>query len=417
MWNLIRKDLLRRWRNPVATVVMIIFPLFMSGALGMVYSSGGGGSGFPRIKILIQNQDQEGFLANAIVGALGQEEGQEYLDVVSVGDEGPSMMEEGKASALVVLPEGFSRDVLAGRPTVIQVVRNPAEGIKPEIVVQGAQVLATYLDQGARLLGDELGQVDRMIAADQIPDAALVAVLAGRIVERIRGAEDYLFPPLVTIGSQKEQTPNGEQDTTNRIFGYILVMTTVMALMFVATRSVSDIYEERKTGMLRRQLATPLQPGFIIFAKITFGVVFGVIVMIILAGIGLLLGWISPPIDLLGAVVLTVAFSLAACGLLALVASLVDNEKLAGIVTWLLVMGMSALGGSMLPVSQMPTPMQAAAPFTVNYWAIDGFERLIFSAEGLPQILVNVGVLAAVGLVTGAMAQALLVRRFKGAGA
>ena len=44
-----------------------------------------------------------------------------------------------------------------------------------------------------------------------------------------------------------------------------------------------------------------------------------------------------------------VTFSLAACGLLALITSLVTTEKQAGIVNWLVIMGMSALGGSMFP--------------------------------------------------------------------
>ena len=36
MWVLIRKDLLRRWRSPLATIVMIVFPLFMSLAIGSI---------------------------------------------------------------------------------------------------------------------------------------------------------------------------------------------------------------------------------------------------------------------------------------------------------------------------------------------------------------------------------------------
>ena len=58
MWVLIRKDLMRRWRNPLATIVMIVFPLFMSLAIGSLGGNGGGnGTEFPRIKVLMQNND------------------------------------------------------------------------------------------------------------------------------------------------------------------------------------------------------------------------------------------------------------------------------------------------------------------------------------------------------------------------
>ena len=87
MWVLIRKDLMRRWRSPLATIVMIVFPLFMSLAIGSL-GGGGGGSDFPRIKVLLQNKDEDGFLSNAIMGTAGQGEGQEYLELVQVGDEG-----------------------------------------------------------------------------------------------------------------------------------------------------------------------------------------------------------------------------------------------------------------------------------------------------------------------------------------
>ena len=411
MWVLIRKDLLRSWRNPLATIVMIVFPLFMSLAIGSI-SGGGGGSDFPRIKVLVQNNDEDGFLSNALLGALGQDEAQDYLEVVPVGDEGTAMMEAGKASAMVVLPDSFTQKILDRESTEIAVVRNPAEGIKPEIIAQGTDVVATYLDQGARLLSEELGIVSAMIEAENIPAAAKVGAVAAGMVDKIDGVEDYLFPPLVELGSVKE-SDDGNDGPGFNVFGYILIMTTVMALLFVATRSMGDIHEEQNSGMLRRQLATPVGIGLIMGAKTIFGVMFGVIVMVILGIIGLAIGWIAPPIDPWGALLLGTSFSLAACGFLALITSLVKTEKQAGIMGWLVIMGMSAVGGSMMPVSQMPAPMQAAAQFTINYWAIDGFTRLVYEGEGLGGVLRNILLLLTIGLVTASLAQVLLVRRFR----
>jgi len=412
MWVLIRKDLLRRWRSPLATIVMIVFPLFMSLAIGSISGGGGGGSEFPRIKILVQNNDEDGFLSNALMGALGQAESQEFLEIVPVGDEGMAMMEAGKASAMVVLPDSFTQRFLDHRRTEIAVIRNPAEGIKPEIVAQGADVVATYLDQASRLLSEEMGVLKVMLDADKVPASAKVGILAAGITDKIEGVDVYLFPPLVEVGSVKESKDDDDGPGFN-VFGYILIMTTVMALMFVATRSMGDIHEERNNGMLRRQMATPMGIGLIVGAKTVFGVVFGVIVMVILGVIGLTLGWISPPIDPLGALLLGLSFSLAACGFLALITSIVKTEKQAGLMGWLVIMGMSAIGGSMMPISAMPAPMQAAAKFTINFWAIDGFTRLVYEGEGVGDIFQNILLLLAIGVVTISLAQVLLVRRFR----
>ena len=75
----------------------------------------------------------------------------------------------------------------------------------------------------------------------------------------------------VTIGSVKEVAAGEKGGGTGDIFGFVLVMTTVMALLFTATRSVSDIHEEHNNGMLRRQLATPLDIGLVVGAKAVFG--------------------------------------------------------------------------------------------------------------------------------------------------
>ena len=413
MWVLIRKDLLRRWRSPLATIVMIIFPLFMSLAIGSISGGGGGGSEFPRIKVLLQNNDEDGFLSNAIMGAAGQGENQEYLELVAVGDEGNKMMEEGKASAMVVLPEDFTTKVLNRVPVEIAVVRNPAEGIKPEIVAQGTDVVATYLDQGARLLGEELGIIKVMMESENLPASAKVGAVAAGITTKVNGVEKYLFPPLVEVGSVKEGDEEDDSGGGSNIFGYVLIMTTVMALLFVATRSMGDIFEEHNNGMLKRQLSTPMGIGMVVGAKAVFAVAFGVIVLTILGVIGLALQWIVPPVDLLAAVLLGISFSLAACGFLALILSLVRTEKQAGILGWLVIMGMSAIGGSMMPVEQMPAPMQAAARYTINFWAVDGYTRLVYSGENLGDITGNIVRLLIMGLVTITVAQVLLVRRFR----
>ncbi len=418
MWPLIRKDLLRRRARPASTLVMIAFPLFMSLALGTVMGTGGGGPEFPAIDILVENRDDGGFLSRALVGALSSPQSEGYLHAETVGAEGRQLMAKGKASALLIIPEGFTDAILDGSPTELRVVRNPAEGIKPEIIVQGAELVATWLDQGSRLLGGELGELSDLIEADRIPPAAKVGALASRITERMAATRNVLFPPLVGIGSTKEAADEGDKGHgTGGIFGYVLLMTSVMALLFVAVRSVTDLFEEQNSGMLRRQFATPLPVWRIMAAKFLFSLVLGLLVLMILAVCGLALGWLEAPDHPLAAILLVAVFNLSACALVALIVGLSRNEKQAGIFSWLIVMGMSAVGGSMVPLQTLPAGMRAMAEYTLNYWVIDGLSRVMFQTADLADVGRNLAVLTVAGLVLAFLANILLVRRFRGVGA
>jgi hypothetical protein len=57
--------------------------------------------------------------------------------------------------------------------------------------------------------------------------------------------------------------------------------------------------------------------------------------------------------------------------------------------------------------------MQAAAEYTINLQAIDGFTQLVFEDGGLGDISGNIFKLLGVGLVTTVVAQVLLIRRFR----
>jgi len=411
MWNLIRKDLIRRWRAPASTLAMLLFPLFMSGMIGLISGGGGGDEEFPVVKVLLEDRD-DSWLTRLLKGGLGREEVRRRLDVVEVGAEGRALMERGEASALVVIPAAFTDSLLAGAPVTLEVVRNPAEGIKPEIVEQGVQALSTYLDQAQRLLGEQLREVRRLTEFDRVPPTDQVGRLAESFNERMRSFERYLFPPALKVKSEKRSDEQARPNSgSSAVYGYVLVMTTIMALLFVTARAVGDLFDERKSGMLRRTVASPADVRLIVGAKYAAGVALGLAVTAILAALGFAFRWLRPPIDPLGAVLLIAAFSLAGCGLMGLVFSLVRTERQAGLLSWLVIMGNSALGGSMVPVENMPAPMRALTPYTLNYWAIDGFKELVFGGASTAGIARHLLVLGAAGAALAAAGWAVMVRR------
>lgn len=406
--TLIRKDFVRRWRSPASSLVMVAFPFLMAGMIGMV-SGGGGSQQVPDIDVLIVDLE-DGFLGGFLTNGQPSESSEVPLNLIAADlDEGRRLMEAGEASAMLVIPENFTEDLLDGSEVTLQLVRNPAEGIKPEIVEQGVEVLATYLDVAVKTLGDELLQIKGMFDAKEMPSVVLVTTLAGEFFQKSAKAKLYVFPPVMAIESVKEEDGS---DPIN-VFGYILVMVSVMSVLFVAIRAVTDLYEDRRTGMLRRQLSTPLPVALLVMAKIVFAVLFSMVVMAILLAVGGALGWFSGQVNFFGLVLHTAAFAMAAAGMMTIIVALTQTEKQAGILSWIVVMVMSAVGGSMFPASELPAAIRPITHATLNYWAVEGYLDLLVTGGGLSAAWFKIGLLAGMGVVFVFAGQLLMQRRFR----
>jgi len=82
--------------------------------------------------------------------------------------------------------------------------------------------------------------------------------------------------------------------------------------------------------------------------------------------------------------------------------------------TTIIVLTMSALGGSWWPLIIMPRWLQIVGHFTFNAWAMDGFQDILWRGLGIRAILPEIGVLALVALIVTLIAIKMFNRRLKG---
>jgi ABC-2 type transport system permease protein len=82
-----------------------------------------------------------------------------------------------------------------------------------------------------------------------------------------------------------------------------------------------------------------------------------------------------------------------------LLASICRTRAQLGALSTLLILTMSAVGGSMFPRFLMPEAMQKAGLWTINAWAIDGFTKVFWRDLPVRELWPQVGVLLAVGIV------------------
>mgnify|MGYP001546357908 CR=1 FL=1 len=73
IWRLVKKDLLRRFKNPIGFVLLVILPLILVGLMGLVFSPRNNSEILPKVKLLIEDQD-ESFASKMIPSAFSRDQ-------------------------------------------------------------------------------------------------------------------------------------------------------------------------------------------------------------------------------------------------------------------------------------------------------------------------------------------------------
>jgi hypothetical protein len=196
VWRTACKDWARLRRDPLALVLWLGIPLVV-GAL-MTLLAGGREGPKPQAHLLVADEDDT-FLSGFLVGALSQERAGGFVRAEAVtAAAGRARMDDGDASALLVIPAGFSRAVLGTGTAELELVTNPSQRILPGIVEEMLSMLTDAVFYLQRLLGDDL----RRMADGPPPGGAAdewVAGISVRIRHLVDGLEGTLFPPVIEV--------------------------------------------------------------------------------------------------------------------------------------------------------------------------------------------------------------------------
>jgi len=198
IWTLVRKDLLRDARHPWGLIVFMIIPVLTAVIMSLVFSPRADIRKNVTVRVAVLDRDDD-FLSRVLRSVAGQGQAAENLQLrfVETEEEGIDLLERRKVSALVVLPENLTADLLDGAPTRLTLYKNPAEAILPRIVEEGLLVVCIGASEALNLLGPQIKVIRDMMDRDEMPSSLEIAAVASSSAERLRTVEPYLFPPLV----------------------------------------------------------------------------------------------------------------------------------------------------------------------------------------------------------------------------
>jgi ABC-2 type transport system permease protein len=173
----------------------------------------------------------------------------------------------------------------------------------------------------------------------------------------------------------------------------------VMFLLFSAVNGAGGaLLDEVDSGTLERLLSTRLGMSGLLAGKWAFLALVGIVQLTVMFVWGRIAFGLPLFSHLPGFFIMTAVTSAAAAALGLLLATIARSRaQLSGFST-ILILTMSALGGSMFPRFLMSETMQRMGLLTFNAWALDGYLKVFWRDAPLwqlwPQVLVLVGLTA-----------------------
>ncbi len=186
----------------------------------------------------------------------------------------------------------------------------------------------------------------------------------------------------------------------------------VMFLLFSATGAAGSLLEEVESGTLERVLTSRVGMNGLLAGKFTYLVLLGCLGITVMFGYAMFFFHLDLLAHLDGFAVMTL-FTAACAGAFGLLLATMSRtrQQLGGIST-LLILTLSALGGSMFPRFLMSEGMQRLGLLTFNAWALDGYVKVFWRDARLVDLAPQLGVLLAFTVVFLGVAR-LLARRWE----
>ena len=333
LWISAIKDLRRLRREPITILTWLAIPTFIAVILTLVFGPGGAR---PNGRLLVVDNDR-GFGATVLTSVLSQGTLSKMLTVERIAlEEGRRRIEKGDASALLIIPSGFTGAFLGGPPVRLQLVRNPAQRILPDIIEETLSMTAEgafYAKAGNPPGGQTLIQLDAQV-----------------------------------IKAKAEQ-PGG-------FAAMLLPGTLFLAVFFVAGALAADVWRERTSGALRRIATAPVSMTAFLGGKLlATAVVLGIV-----GAFGLLAGRILVGLRIANFPVAVLWIAASGSGLylcVMMLQSCASSERVASLLTNFVLLPLTMLGGGFVPFDWMPRGLAQIGRYTPNGWSVVQLQAIL----------------------------------------
>lgn len=416
--TLLRIGWLNLKRDRAAQAMTFLLPIIFFSIFASVFGNQGGDA-MSNIEVAVVDEDGSDN-SRRIVAALQKEAA---LDVRLTRDRPEAgttprpldragaerMVRDGVVPVAIVIPAGtgagVDRQGLAGLKVTL--LADPSDPIAPQ-VVQGLLQKAVMTNLPDLMAASGMEQFDKFIGltAEQrrLMDTYLAQWKAGQ-------GPDASANPLAGVTVDVVNVVGGDGRAADLVAFYAAGIG-VMFLLFSCSGAGGTLLEEVESGTLDRLIGSRVGMTGVLVGKWLFIALMGMMQLTVM----FLWGWAVFGLDfwshIPGFIVMTV-FSAAAGSALGLVLATASRTRaqLSGLAT-ILILTMSALGGSMFPRFLMTETMQKMGLVTFNTWALDGYLKVFWREAPLVALWPQVAVLTGVTIVLFGLAR-LFARKWE----
>lgn len=416
--SIVRTSLISLRRDRGALVLSFVVPLAFFSIFAVIF--GGRRDTTPKVRVIVVDQDRtpasqrfvKGLEDDGSLNAFEKpapKKGVEQPDYTAETAE--LAVKDGTAPVAVIIPQGFGAHPLSfggdRSGATIQLLKDSSDMIAPQIVAGLLQKVALtsmpdvmaeqgtiFIDQfSGGLSVEQRNRIESHLDALRRQQSTRAGTGAQSAGSANQDANNVGMPVSVTsrdvVGENKD----------NPMVSFYAAAIGVMFLLFTASGTSGSLLDEAESGTIDRVLSSRVTMGTLLAGKLCYGtaLAFGqLVIMFVWAWFAFKLDFMS---HLLGFVIMGIstAFAVSAFGML--LASICRTRAQLGPLSTLVILIMSAVGGSMFPRFLMPDAMQKAGLLTINAWAIDGFTKVFWRDEPVSHLWPQVLVLLVVGVV------------------
>jgi ABC-2 type transport system permease protein len=408
---------LRRDRG--ALILSFVLPVAFFSIFAAIFG-GMGGSGTPRVSVLVVDEDGSPVSARLVRALLAESS----LDAsthpkAKKGEPVPpdytaasaeTAVKQGDVPAALIIPKGFGAHPIALEPgdarTPIRLLHDSSDPVAAQMVggILQKVVMTSMPDALAKMGMQVFERASGGLTPQQREsvESAMSRMPASRMPASPNAAAQsgmgFVALDVRDVVGEKKQ---------NSMISFYAAGIGVMFLLFTASAAGGTLLDEAESGALDRILSARVSMTTLLAGKMAYSALLASAQLTLMFLWGAAVFHLDLFTHIPGFIVMTAVTSFAVAGFGMLLASLSHTRAQAGAIATLLILTMSAIGGSMFPRFLMPEAMQKAGLITINAWAIDGYTKVFWRDEPLLSLAPQVAVLLGAGL-----ALFLIARRF-----
>lgn len=379
MWKIAKKDLQLFFGDRRALLLTLMLPIGLSTLFALAFGGvGSDNAGTPPMILLFTDADNSS-ASHLLIATLDSIHG---IDMKSETRENAEReIKDGDYTADLVISKGFSDSLMNGKSLPAELLYDKSQEMQMGIIenvvagVLSAMSGRTNADQGIdRMLGNMMP-----FAPQSVKDS-----IKTQIQQQMPSEDDQQNIRMTSIVGDAESN-----------WGLIQAVagTAVMMLLFSVSAIGGSLLQEKEDGVLRKLLQSPLRPYDIPAGKMITAAVVGCFQLVVMFIYAWLAFGLHIFINIPALVIMIVATAIACASFGVLLASIATSKRQIDAMRTIVILFMSAIGGSMIPLFIMPLFMQHFAVISVNYWSIQGFYDIFWRQNGLQGIAYNVVVL------------------------